>query len=196
MPNIENLTHLPHIKNVKAGIGKQDPVHGSLFEVYIELPSLIASMFKEDAVTLTQQVKTVSGINALQMTTGVGSQRFLGADASYLNPVLDQTFADIDIAFNLNLRDVTDNWVLKIFKAWENLSYDLTDGTRGIKADYISDHVRIAQANRNGMVWRSVVFHNIMLTGLDGLDSLDYTQSEALDLTAKFRADYWEDELA
>lgn len=196
MPNIENLTHLPHIKNVKAGIGKQDPVHGSLFEVYIELPSLIASMFKEDAVTLTQQVKTVSGINALQMTTGVGSQRFLGADASYLNPVLDQTFADIDIAFNLNLRDVTDNWVLKIFKAWENLSYDLTDGTRGIKADYISDNVRIAQANRNGMVWRSVVFHNIMLTGLDGLDSLDYTQSEALDLTAKFRADYWEDELA
>ena len=196
MPNIENLTHLPHIKNVKAGIDKQDPVHGSLFEVYIELPSLIASMFKEDAVTLTQQVKTVSGINALQMTTGVGSQRFLGADASYLNPVLDQTFADIDIAFNLNLRDVTDNWVLKIFKAWENLSYDLTDGTRGIKADYISDHVRIAQANRNGMVWRSVVFHNIMLTGLDGLDSLDYTQSEALDLTAKFRADYWEDELA
>ena len=196
MPNIENLTHLPHIKNVKAGIGKQDPVHGSLFEVYIELPSLIASMFKEDAVTLTQQVKSVGGINALQMTTGVGSQRFLGADASYLNPVLDQTFADIDIAFNLNLRDVTDNWVLKIFKAWENLSYDLTDGTRGIKADYISDHVRIAQANRNGMVWRSVVFHNIMLTGLDGLDSLDYTQTEALDLTAKFRADYWEDELA
>ena len=100
MPNIENLTHLPHIKNVKAGIGKQDPVHGSLFEVYIELPSLIASMFKEDAVTLTQQVKSVGGINALQMTTGVGSQRFLGADASYLNPVLDQTFADIDIAFN------------------------------------------------------------------------------------------------
>lgn len=196
MPNIENLTHLPHIKNVKAGIGKQDPVHGSLFEVYIELPSLIASMFKEDAVTLTQQVKSVGGINALQMTTGVGSQRFLGADASYLNPVLDQTFADIDIAFNLNLRDVTDNWVLKIFKAWENLSYDLTDGTRGIKADYISDNVRIAQANRNGMVWRSVVFHNIMLTGLDGLDSLDYTQTEALDLTAKFRADYWEDELA
>ena len=196
MPNIENLTHLPHIKNVKAGIGKQDPVHGSLFEVYIELPSLIASMFKEDAVTLTQQVKSVGGINALQMTTGVGSQRFLGADASYLNPVLDQTFADIDIAFNLNLRDVTDNWVLKIFKAWENLSYDLTDGTRGIKADYISDNVRIAQANRNGMVWRSVVFHNSMLTGLDGLDSLDYTQTEALDLTAKFRADYWEDELA
>lgn len=192
----QQISHLPHIKNVKAGINKWDPVHKSIFEVYFTLPEAIQSEFKEDEMLLTQQVTTVGGLDALQKTTPAGEQKFFGVTVSFLNPVLDTTAADLTITFNLNLRNVTDNFVLKIFKAWENLSYDLSDGTRTIKQDYISDNLRISEANRNGDVWRAYIFHHIMLTGVTGLEDLDYTSNDARTLQCTFRADYWDDDFA
>lgn len=190
------LTHLPHIKNFKSGINKYDPVHNSIYEVYFTLPEAIQSEFKEDEALLTEQVVSVQGLDILQKTTPAGEQKFYGVTVSFLNPSLDQTAADLTIVFNLNLRNVTDNFVLKVFKAWENLSYDLSDGMRGIKVDYISDNMRIAEANRNGEIWRSYIFHHIMLTGVTGLDQLTYGNNEAIQLTCAFRCDYWDDEIA
>lgn len=190
------LTHLPHIKNMKSGINKYDPVHKAIYEVYFTLPDVIRSQFSEDEVILTEQVTNVAGLDALQKTTPAGEQRFYGVTVSYLNPVLDSTAADITITFNLNLRNVTDNFVLKLFRAWENISYDLSDGARGIKVDYISDNLRIAEANRNGEIWRSYIFHHVMLTSVTGLDDLDYTANDARQLVCTFRCDYWDDDLA
>ena len=190
------LNHLPHIKNISAGINKWDPVHKSIFEVYFTLPTAIQSEFKDDEIILTEQVTTVSGLDVLQKTTPAGEQKFFGVTVSFLNPVLDQTAADLTMTFNLNLRNVTDNYVLKIFKAWENLSYDLSDGTRTIKRDYISENLRISEANRNGTVWRAYVFHHIMLTGVTGLEDLDYSSNDARTLQCTFRSDYWDDDMA
>jgi len=190
------LTHLPHILNVESGYNKYDPVHKSIYEVYFTLPSAIQSQFAAEELLLTEQVTTVSGLDVLQKTTPAGEQKFFGVTVSYLNPVLDTTAADLTINFNLNLRNVVDNFVLKVFKAWENLSYNLADGTRSIKQGYISDNLRIAEANRNGDIWRSYIFHHIMLTGVTNLDDLDYTSNDARQLTCTFRADYWEDELS
>lgn len=192
-----SLTHLPHIKNIKSGINKYDPVHNSVFEVYFEsLPEAISSEFTEDSVILTEQVVSVEGLDALQKTTPAGEQKFMGITASFLNPVLDTTAADLTIVFNLNLRNVTDNFVLKLFKAWENVSYNLQDGTRGIKTDYIVDTMRVAEANRNGQIWRSYIFHHIMLTSVTGLNDLNYTNNDARMLTCTFRCDYWDDDMA
>lgn len=191
-----NISHLPHIKNMKSGINKYDPVHKAIYEVYFTLPEAIQSEFKEDEAILTEQVYSVSGIDALQKTTVAGEQKFYGVTVSFLNPTVDTTAADLTIVFNLNLRKVTDNFVLKVFRAWENLSYDLSDGTRGIKTDYISDNLRIAEANRNGEIWRSYIFHHVMLTGVSGLEGLDYTANDAVQLTCTFRCDFWDDELA
>lgn len=192
----KGLTHLPHIKNVKSGINKYDPVHNSVYEVYFSLPEQIAGQFKEDEVTLTEQVTQVTGLDVLQKTTPAGEQKFMGVTVSFLNPVLDTTAAELEITFNLNLRNVTDNFVLKMFKAWENLSYNLQDGVRGIKTDYISDNMRIAEANRNGQIWRAYIFHHIMLTDVTGLNELNYTNNEARTLVCKFRCDYWDDDMA
>ena len=191
-----NLNHLPHLKNVKAGINKWDPVHKSLFEVYFTLPEPLRQPFATEEALLTEQVLTVTGLDALHKTPTHGEQKFFGVTASFLQPVLDTTSADLTITFNLNLRDVTDNFVLKVFLAWERLSYDLSDGTRTIKQQYISDNMRIAQANRNGQVWRSFIFHHIMLTGVTNMDDLDYSASEAITLQTTFRADYWDYDLA
>ena len=90
------ISHLPHIKNVKAGMEKWDPMHQSIFEVGFTVPASLADQgFTGDELEiLSQQVVSISGLDALQKVAGVNSQKFLGVDVSFLNPVLDSTTAD------------------------------------------------------------------------------------------------------
>lgn len=189
------ISHLPHITNVTAGVNKYDPMHASIFEVYFTLPERIKGEFAADEEILTEQVISVSGLDALQKTVAAGQQKFMGVDVSFLNPVLDNTYAEITMQLNLNIRNGNDAYVLKIFKAWAKLGYDITDGTRTLMVDYCADNMRVAEANRNGDIWRSYIFHKVLLTEVTGLDELNYTNNEARTLTVKFRADYWEEEL-
>ena len=190
------LTHLPHVKNVQSGVNRYDPNHSSIFEVYFTLPEAIKSQFAEDEAILTEQVISVNGIAALMKNTTVGKQRFMGVDVSHSAPVIDETRATITIEFNLNLRNATDNFVLKLFMAWKNLNYNLNDGTRTLKADYVADNLRIAEANRDGTIWRSYVFHDVFLGEVSGIDSLSYDDNEPRKLSVQFYADYWDDDLA
>lgn len=190
------VSHLPHITNVSAGINKWDPMYQSVFEVYFSLPKAIASEFADTEAILTEQVTDVSGLDALQKTVQAGSQKFLGVDVSFLNTSLDNTYAELTINLNLNLREANDAYVLKVFKAWSKLGYDLADGTRTLKKDYVGDNLRIAEANRDGTIWRSFIFHDILLINVTGLDTLDYTNNEARKLSVQFRADYWSEDLA
>jgi hypothetical protein len=190
------VSHLPHIKNTQAGNNFYDPMHSSIFEVYFTLPTALQSTFKDDEAILTEQVVSVAGLDALQKTVAAGSQKFLGVDVSFLNPVLDNTFAELEIVFNLNIRNATDAYVLKILKAWGKLGYDLSDGTRTLMADYVADNLRIAEANRDGTVWRSYVFHKVMLTSITGINDLNYTNMDARTVTVSFRSDWWDEDLA
>lgn len=190
------MNHLPHVKKVSAGMNKWDPNQSAIFEVYFMLPPQLQSKFMEEEKLLTEQVVSVSGLDALQKTVQAGSQKFFGVDVSFLNPALDNTFAEFTIVFNLNLRNVTDNWVFRVFREWESLGYNLLDGTRTLAADYISDLCHIAEANRDGTVWRDFTFHRCMLIGVEGLNELEYTNNEARKLTVKFRADYWDEDIS
>ena len=189
------ISHLPHIKNVKAGMEKWDPMHQSIFEVGFTVPGALADQgFTGDELEiLSQQVVSISGLDALQKVAGVNSQKFLGVDVSFLNPTLDSTTAEFSIVFNLNLRNTTDAYVLNLFKAWGRLSYDIGNGKRTLKKDYTCDTMHISEANRDGTVWREVIFKDVFITALTGLDSLDYSSSDARQLTVTFRADYWEE---
>lgn len=193
---MSKLTHLPHIKNIKSGINKWDPMHSAVYELYFTLPDALQAEFKEDEAILTEQVTEVSGLDALQKTTGQGSQKFMGVDVSFQNPAMDTTYAEITVTMNLNLRNVTDAFVLKVFRAWENLNYDLSDGTRTLKSEYSSDSLRVAEANRNGEIWRSYIFHHVLLCEVTGLDTLNYTDNQARTIQVKFRSDFWSDDLA
>ena len=191
-----NITHLPHIKNTTSGINKYDPMHQAVFEVYFTLPEAIQSTFKYEEAILTEQVTQITGLDALQKTVQAGSQKFMGVDVSFLNPTLETTYAEFTISLNLNIRNATDAFVLKVFKAWEKLGYDLSDGTRTLMVDYCADNLRIAEANRDGTIWRSFIFHKVLLTNVEGLNELNYTNNEARILNVTFRADYWDEDLA
>lgn len=190
------VNHLPHILNTKAGNNKWDPMHKAIFEVYFTLPEAISSTFKSDEAILTEQVTKVTGLDQLNRVVEAGQQKFLGVDVSYLNPTLANTYGEITITLNLNLRNATDAYVFKIFKAWGKLGYDLADGTRTLMAQYCADNMRIAEANRNGAIWRAVVMHKILLTKISGLDDLDYTANDARTLECTFRFDYWDEDIA
>ena len=192
-----NVSHLPHIMNTKAGIDRQDPMHSAIFEVYFQLPLALKSIFgSEDEHTITEQVTDVDGLDQLQKVVGAGSQKFFGVDVSFLNPTMEQTYCEFTVNFNLNIRNHTDAWLLKIFKAWGNLGYNLQDGTRTLMPDYVSESVRIAEANRNGEIWRSYVFRKVMVVNVTGLPSLNYTENEPRKLSVTFRSDNWDEDLA
>lgn len=188
--------HLPHVMNTQSGANRYDPMHRSIFEVYFTLPRGIADAGNETEVTLTEQVTDVSGLDALQKTVQAGSQKFFGVDVSFLNPTLDNTYAEITINFNLNIRNATDAWVLRVFKAWEKLGYNLADGVRTLKAEYIADNLRVAEANRNGDVFRAYCFHDVMVTNVTGLDTLNYTDNEPAKLAVTFRSDWWQEDMS
>ena len=190
-----NITHLPHIQQVKAGANLWDPMHQSIFEVSFELPDAISQKFAGDVEILTEQVTAVSGLDALQKTVQAGQQKFLGVDVSFLNPVLDNTRAEFTITLNLNLRDAKDAYVLKIFKAWGKLGYDLADGTRTLMKDYVAENLTINEANRDGTIWRSFIFHKVMLTNMEGLNELSYENNDARQITVSFVSDYWDEDL-
>ncbi len=200
---MEQLTHLPHIRNSHAGLNQWDPIHNSIFEVTFTAPRKlegVTDLFNSENITiLKEQVVSVSGLDALQKIAAAGQQKILGVDVSFLNPVLDSTTAEFTIVFNLNLDPREDKnydaLVLRLFKEWGKLSYNIATGHRALKKDYICDTLTIAQANRDGIVWRSIVFHDVFITGMSNLDSLDYTSSEAATLSVTFRADYWEENL-
>lgn len=188
------LSHVPHVRSVKAGTNYYDPVNTAVFEVVFTFPGIIATAVGTDDVKiLTEQVTSVTGLDNLLKTPAAGQQKFFGADVSYLNPTLDNTYAEITIDFNLNLRSVTDNYVLDAFMQWRNLNYNLGNGARYLKKDYVAPNIEIKMANRDGTVWRVVELWDVMLINITGLDGLDITTNESPKLQCTFRSDYWDD---
>lgn len=212
---------LPHIQNVEAGRNLYDPMHESIFEIDFQLPYALTaemdagthtvqrpdfaltseqyfynnSFTNGDIAFLTEQVTEVSGLDALQKTVQAGEQKFLGTSVSFLNPTHDNTYAEYQVSLNLNLKNTTDAWVLRVFKAWSRVGYDLMSGVRTLKAEYVAPFMRIIEANRNGVAWRVVTFKDVMLTNMTGLDALNYTSNEARKLQCTFRSDWWNEEL-
>ena len=188
---------LPHITNSQAGVNRYDPVHKSIFEVYFTLPEALRADFAKDELVLTEHVTKVEGLDALYRAPETGTQKFMGTDRTFINPVVGETSAKIKVGFTLNLREGTDNYILKLFRAWAALGYDISTGKRTIKKNYCADWMRIAIANRDGDIYQEIVFKDIMISGnLETPGDLDYENNDALDLTVSFVSDWWTEKVA
>ncbi len=188
---------LPHITNSEAGRNFYDPSHNCLFEVYFTLPKALRDQFGQDEALLTEHVLKVSGFEALDKGPDTLTQTYQGTTRTYLNPKLDSTSCEFKIDFSLNLRNGVDNYIYKLFKAWKNLNYDLETGTIVLKKDYVADWMRICIANRAGDIVRKIVFKDVFMKGnIDGMSELDYSSSEAQQISISFVSDWWKEELA
>lgn len=189
---------LPHITNSEAGRNLYDPYHNCLFEVYFTLPAAIRAQFGQDEALLTEHVVKIEGLENLDKGPEASvEQKFQGTTRTYLAPKMDNTSAELTVEFNLNLRNGVDNYIYKVFKAWKNLNYDLETGTIVLKKDYVAEWMRVCVANRAGDVIKEVIFKDIMLSGnVDGLGSLDYSSNDPVNITVKFKSDWWKETIA
>lgn len=185
---------LPHIKNSKAGINREEPMYGNLFEVYFSIPAALqGEVGAEDVNVLTEQVTKIDGLDTLTKSPGVQQQTFMGSKRSYLDSTLDDTTHEITIELNLNMKNGTDNYIFKLFKAWNKLGYDLSTGERALKNDYVSDFLRVVIHNRAGDIYKQVTYHDVILTEVSGVGSFDYTDTNLKTLSIKFKSDWADD---
>ena len=111
-----------------------------------------------------------------------------------MKPTVGDTFAEITVKFSLNLRKGTDNYIYKLFNAWKKLGYNMANGERQLKKDYLADWMHLKVGNRVGDVYHDIVMKDVMLVGPVTLSSeYDYTSDDALELEVKFRFDWWDE---
>lgn len=182
---------LPHITNSEAGMNKYDIVTKNIYEVYFTLPAGLSS-FKGDEAILTQHVTKISGLEALDKAPTTVVQKFMGTDRSYIQPKLDSTRAEITVEFTLNLRNKTDNYIYKVFKAWKNLGYNIETGERNLKKDYCADWLKILVGNPAGDVYREIIFKDVMIAdSIGGMGEYDYESADPVAIEVKFVSDWW-----
>lgn len=185
---------LPHIKNSKAGINREEPWYGNLFEVYFSIPAALqATTGADDVNVLTEQVTKIGGLGTLLKSPSTKDQKFMGTTRTYLDSMVDETSHELSLTINLNMRNGTDNYIFKLFRAWASLGYNLSTGERMLKNDYVADFLRVVAFNRAGDIFKDVTYHDIMLTEVSGLDSFDYGTSDLITLEVKFKSDWADD---
>lgn len=190
------MSLLPHITNSKAGRGKWEPLWKGLYQMYFTVPPAIAAKYStDDILTLSEQITTVSGLNAVDKGPDKSEQKFFGSTRTYVNPKIDGTSMELTCKFNLNLRDRTDNFIYKIFYDWKSLNYDLNTGESSLKEDACADYFRIVEHNKAGDIIRDIKAKDVMLFGeLDSsIGDLDNSSNDMAELTVKFVSDCWDD---
>ena len=185
---------LPHITNSQAGVNRWDYTPSNLFEVYFTLPEALRADFGQDEALITEHVQKIEGLEALHKTAETTTQKFMGTTRTFIKGSVDDTSAQISVTFALNLRNGTDNFIYKLFKAWSRLGYDINTGEKSLKKDYLADWLRVKVANRAGDVFEDVIFKDIMISGpIEGPGTYDYNSDEPVELTVKFASDWWTD---
>jgi len=185
---------LPHITNSQAGVNRQDPVHSNLYQISFTLPEALRAEFGQDEAVISEQVLSITGLDVRHKTAETGTQKFMGTSRSYIQSGVSDTYADLEVKFALNLRNGTDNYVYKLFKAWSRLGYDINTGAKVLKKDYVTDTLTVMIGNRVGDIYEQITFKDVMLNGpITGLDELNYDTLDAVELTVKFRSDWWDD---
>lgn len=188
---------LPHFTSIQglAGSGQpgvgplpQEPVYLGLFEILFTLPTGIQGQ-NRDVPLLTFQATNIS----LDLTKDIATaeQKFKFVKRKFLTFV-DDTSASFDIKFNVNVTSTYNMEVWNTLKAWYDLVWNSQTGFTHYKSDIIGTVV-VNQHDKKGVVLRRVTFRNVQLKGLSQFD-FEFGKADIFDVTAKFEADYWDDE--
>lgn len=182
---------LPHISQSTAGNNKHDPVYKNIFEVYFTIPEHLQGEFGNDVAVLTEQVKSISGLDSLNKAPSKTTQTFLGSTRTYLQSRLDDTSHELTITFQLNLRNGTDNYIYKLLKAWNSCGYDMNTGATTLKPGYCADWVKIVIGNRGGDIFREIIYKDVMpIEGMTGWDDMAYDSQDLVEIEMKFVSDW------
>ena len=186
LPHYLNLTDIDDTGG--PGTKPQEPVYKNLFEITFVFPTLLSAQKRSPLLMLEQ----ATSIN-LDLTPGIEttSQKFKYATRVFVKTP-EKTHTEFDIKFNINVNSGGSMESWNTLKAWYDLVWNSQNGSLHYKADIIGTII-VNQHDRKGLVLRRVTLQNVQILSASAVE-LGWAESDILDVTGKFVADFWIDE--
>lgn len=182
---------LAHFTAVDSHFNKWEPIHINLYEVTIILPQVLQSIHPNATHFLLENTTNVS-LQAYP-TLGTAEQRFKYSTRLFVMMPESTSAKEIKITFNLNQNDDYQIFCFKMLKDWYDLAWNNETGTLHYKKNLVGDII-VHLHDKEGKVIRRITYHNAMMTGFSGMETLDWsTATDVMKLETSFVADYWED---
>ena len=195
------LMGLPHFKTSRVSMEMYEPVYLNLFTVEFQLPKALTGtggVSDDDKNLLLEGVQKVDGLDTNRVP-GATLQRYKFADRSFANSGVDNTFIDVTLEFEVNLRGSADGspdmYTLKILRRWNDLIWDPLTGRQGLKVNYVAPTVTITMHDKANQPFWQWTLYNVFPTTKLPVPTLDYTnKSTPYKVTGyTLRCDYWDE---
>lgn len=181
---------LAHFTKVDSHQNIWEPIYQNLYEATLILPQGLQSIHPNATHLLLENAVSVS-LQAYPSLAPI-EQKFKYSTRVFLQTPDSTSAKDIKISFNLNQNEDYQIFCFKMLKDWYDLGWNNETGTLHYKKNMIGDII-VHQHDREGKVIRRMTYHNVMMTGFSGMETLAWTGSEIMSLEASFVSDYWED---
>jgi hypothetical protein len=178
-----------------------EPVYLNLFTVEFQLPKGLTGtggVSDDDKNLLLEGVQKVDGLKTNKVP-GATLQHYKFADRSFANSGTDQTYIDVTIDFEINVRGSAtgspDMYTLKILRRWNDLIWDPLTGRQGLKVNYVAPTATVTMHDKaNQPFWQWTLYNVFPITDLPA-PQLDYSQKNALYKVTGYtlRCDYWDE---
>lgn len=177
---------LPHFQNSQAATNNWEPIFLNQFEVIITPPASVSG-----ADILVEQVKKISGLPEIT-PVGFVEQFYKFAKRTYAAAKPEDTTAELEMDFEVNLDDGNAMYVYNTFRQWSNIHFNPMTGGQGIKKDYAGE-MTVIVFNKRQEVFREFRFKPVfMIEPLKDME-MEYTSEDIYILTCKFKADAWKE---
>ena len=178
---------LPHYSNSRAAMNNWEPLFLNQFEVIITPPSTVSA----GVGFLVEHVKKITGLPEIT-PNGTVEQFYKFAKRTYTAAKPEDTTAELEMDFEINLGASNDMYIYNTFRTWADLQYAPDTGAQGLKANYIGT-MSVLIHNKALQVYREFIFNPVYLLEPLKQMELDYQSEDIFVLTVKFKADAWKE---
>ena len=183
---------LPHFRNITTANSIWEPVYQNLFEITIDIPTIVQTNSTENRKVLLENATSIN----LDLTGGTfanqpAKQKFKYSTRTYATTPT-QSHVEFDIKFNVNETDKKSVDVWALLKRWYDLAWNSQTGELHYKDDMMGQ-ITAQLHDRTGEVIRRVDFVNCQIKGVTGWDFNWDSNTQIVEVSAKFVADYWND---
>lgn len=183
---------LPHFRNVVTANSIAEPVYQNLFEVTIDIPTIVQTNSTENRKVLLENATSIQmNLTGESFAITPVRQHFKYSTRTYAT-VPQQTHVTFSINFNVNQTNKKSVDVWALLKRWYDLAWNSQTGELHYKIDMMGQ-ITAQLHDRTGEVIRRVDYTNCQMTGLTGWDFNWDNGNEIISVTANFVADYWND---
>lgn len=196
------LMGLPHFKTSRVSMEMYEPVYLNLFTVEFQLPKGLTGtggISDDDKNLLLEGVQNVKGLDTNKNPGVAQLQHYKFADRSFAASGTDQTFIDVTMDFEINVRGsatgAPDMYTLKILRRWNDLILDPLTGRQGIKVNYVAPTVTVTMHDKANQPFWQWTLYNVFPTKNLPVPELDYSKKTDLYKVTGYtlRCDYWDE---